>query len=267
MTAFPVPTPRRSPCTPKPSRMTGVPPEPDALALFQLMVWKYKEGEVVSLMAHLGDRLGLYRAMAGAGSLTAEELAAATGYHGRWLLEWLRGQAAAGLLESADGEAFELTEVGAAVLADEGGSLAFSAGAFSAPVEPHVVDGLADAFRTGVGLTYDAHGPAGAHRTERQLGPWARLALVPRIIPALDGVYAKLEAGAAVADIGCGAGVALVAMAEAFPRSTFHGYDPSRHPLARAAANVSAAGVTNVELHHARAEDVPAGSGLDFVLA
>src|SRR3954467_3030904 len=123
MTAFPVPTLRRSPCTPKASRMTGVAPEPDALALFQLMVWKYKEGEVVSLMAHLGDRLGLYRSMAGAGPMTVGDLAATTGFHERWLLEWLRGQAAAGLLETGDGERFELSDVAAAVLADEQGSL------------------------------------------------------------------------------------------------------------------------------------------------
>ena len=240
---------------------------PDELALFQLKVWTYKQGEVVSLMAHVGDRLGLYRAMAGAGPLSAEELAARTGFHERWLLEWLRGQAAAELVESADGERFELTDVGAAVLADEDGSLAFSAGAFRAPVEPQVVDGLVDAFRTGIGLTYDAHGPTGAHSTERQLGPWARLALVPTIIPALDGVADKLAAGATVADIGCGAGVALVAMAAAFPRSRFHGFDLSRHALERAAVNVAEAGVSNVELHHAPAEDLPAGAGFDFVLA
>ena len=71
------------------------------------------------------------------------------------------------------------------MLADEHGSLFFAAGAFGTPAAPDFVDDLADAFRTGLGLPYDRQGPAGAHRTERMLGPWTRLALVPRILPAL----------------------------------------------------------------------------------
>src|SRR5579875_3180789 len=70
----------------------------DLVRLFAFRVWSYKQGEMVSLMIHLGDRLGLYRAMAGAGRLTADHLAERTGLHARWLLEWLRSQAAAGLI-------------------------------------------------------------------------------------------------------------------------------------------------------------------------
>src|SRR3954451_12691182 len=110
------PTQARSPSIGLPREDDAMAPQPDELALFQLKVWKYKEGEVVSLMAHLGDRLGLYRSMAGAAPMTAGGLAAATGFHERWLLEWLRGQAAAGLLETGDGERFELSDVAAAVL-------------------------------------------------------------------------------------------------------------------------------------------------------
>lgn len=240
--------------------------DPDEVGAFALHVWKYREGEVVALMIHLGDRLGLYRAMAGAGPLTAAELAARTGLHERWLLEWLRGQAAAELLRSDDGTAFELTPEAAAVLADEEGSLFFAAGAFGGPPLPSVVEGLMEAFRTGQGMSYDHLGPAGAHNTERQLAPWSRLALVPVVLPALDGVVAKLAAGADVADVGCGSGVAVLAMAEAFPASRFVGYDLSRHAVERARANAAAAGVTNVTFTHARAEDVPAGAGYDLVL-
>src|SRR3954454_23257603 len=89
--------------------------DPDKLALLSLQVWTFKQGEVVSLMIHLGDRLGLYRAMDGAGPVTAAGLARRTGLHRRWVLEWLRSQAAARLLESVDGEVFELTAEGAAV--------------------------------------------------------------------------------------------------------------------------------------------------------
>src|SRR5580700_5691882 len=125
--------------------------DPDAVGLFALRVWQYKQGELVSLMIHLGDRLGLYRAMDGAGPVTPEDLAGLTGLHERWIREWLRGQAAAGLLTTDDrAEAFELSPEGAEVLARETASLAFAAGAFSGgAATPDVVDGLADAFRTG----------------------------------------------------------------------------------------------------------------------
>ncbi|HYD09860.1 MAG TPA: class I SAM-dependent methyltransferase, partial [Acidimicrobiales bacterium] len=218
------------------------------------------------LLIHLGDRLGLYRAMDGAGPLTSAELASSTGLHERWVREWLKGNAAAELLATTDGERFELTPVGAEVLAHEESSLAFAAGAFSGGTEPSVVDGIAEAFRTGIGLSYDKLGPSGAHRTERMLGPWARVALVPRIVPALDGVHERLEHGANVADVGCGAGVALCALAQAYPRSTFHGYELSKHALERAHARVAEMGLTNVELFDVRAEDVPAGSDYGFVL-
>src|SRR4051794_14965851 len=228
--------------------------DPDKAAALALQVWTFKQGEVVSLMIHLGDRLGFYRAMAGAGPLTASELAGRTGLQERWVLEWLRSQAAARLLESADGEVFELTAEGSAVLADETGSLWFAAGAFHGGVAaPDVVDRLADAFRTGIGLRYDDQGPSAAHHVERTLGPWSRLALVPKILPALDGIVEQLDAGARVADVGCGSGVALLSMAAAFPNARFEGYDPSRHAIERGRAKLAEEGLTNVAFHLAGA--------------
>ena len=85
----------------------------DATGLYAFRVWNYKQGEVVALMIHLGDRLGLYRALAGAGTVTAAELAGRTGLNERWLLEWLRSQAAAQLLDSDDCDTFELPAEGA----------------------------------------------------------------------------------------------------------------------------------------------------------
>jgi SAM-dependent methyltransferase len=242
--------------------------DPDRLAAFALRVWSYKQGEVVSLMIHLGDRLGIYRAMAGQQPMTATDLAARTGLQERWLLEWLRGQAAAGLVETEDGEIFQLTPEGSEVLADESGSLWFAAGAFLGGVAaPDVVERLAGAFLTGKGLSYDDLGPSAAHGVERMLAPWTRLALVPRILPALDGVVAKLQSGGArVVDVGCGSGVALLAMAEAFPQSTFIGYDPSSHAIDRARLKLTESGLTNVELRHAAAADLPGVPSFDFVL-
>ncbi len=241
-------------------------PSPEDIGLFAFKVWSYKQGEMVSLLINLGDRLGLYRAMRGAGALDADELAARTGLHERWVKEWLRGQGAAGLLTWHEDDRFELTDAAAAVLADEHDSLFFAAGAFGAPPAPDFVDDLARAFRTGLGLPYDRQGPAGAHRTERMLGPWTRLALVPRIVPTLGGVEAKLDAGGVVADVGCGAGVAIVALAERFPRSHVHGYDISRHAIARARQLVDDAQLENVTLHLAGADALPAESTFDLVL-
>jgi SAM-dependent methyltransferase len=241
-------------------------PTAEEIGLFAYQVWSYKQGEMVSLLIHLGDRLGLYRAMQGAGPLTSGELADRAGLDERWVREWLRGQGAAGLLVWQDDDRFELSEVAAAVLADEDGSLFFAAGAFGPPAAADFVDDLAAAFASGIGLPYDRQGPAGAHRTERMLGPWSRLALVPTILPALDGVVDRLEGGGVVADVGCGAGVALVAMAQRFPDARFHGYDISRHAIDRAGRLVDEAGLANVELHLAGADALPIEPVFDLVL-
>ena len=243
--------------------------EPDEMrsALFALQVWKYKEGEVVSLMIHLGDRLGLYKAMAGRGPMTAGELAAATGLHERWLLEWLRSQAAASLIDTPDGGRFELRPEATEVLVEDVDSLWFAAGAFQGGVAaPAVIDRLAEAFRTGVGLSYDDLGPSAAHTLERMLGPWSRLALVPVVLPALDGVVDRLRRGARVADVGCGSGVALLTLAAAFPHSHFEGYDPSEHAIDRAEAKLEAGTASNVTFHRSGATDLPAEPTFDLIL-
>jgi len=247
-------------------RGEGIPPPDDESIAFALQVWQYKQGEVVALLIHLGDRLGLYRAMRGRGPVTPTDLAAATGLQERWVAEWLRGQGAAHLVTICGGDRFELSEAGAAVLVDEESSLLFAAGAFGPQADETFVDDLAGAFRTGIGMPYDRQGPSGAPRTERMLGPWARLALVPRILPALDGVVAKLAEGATVADVGCGAGVALGAMASAFPKSAFHGYDISRHAIDRATEKMAHAGLDNVTLHRSSAEALPTEPTFDLVV-
>jgi 2-polyprenyl-3-methyl-5-hydroxy-6-metoxy-1,4-benzoquinol methylase len=136
---------------------------------------------------------------------------------------------------------------------------------FSGPQDRSVVEGLKAAFSTGIGLSYDQLGPVGAHSTERMLGPGAKLAVVPVNIPALEGLPAQLEAGATVADVGCGSGLALCTLARAFPASTFHGYDPSTHAIERARAKQADWGLGNVELIHAAGESLPAEPTYDFV--
>ena len=240
--------------------------DPEALKRYAFSVWSYKQGEMVSLMIHLGDRLGLYQALSDAGPVTARELAGKTGLQERWLFEWLRGQAAARLLDYHDGDRFELTPIGSAVLADEQDSLDFAAGAFAGAVPPDTVDKLVEAFKTGIGLSYQDLGPNAAHRTERMLGPWTRQELVPKILPALDGVVSKLASGAVGADVGCGGGVALITMAQAFPNSLFHGYDPSAHAIERCQQKVEELGLSNVELHQSGGESLPAAPTYDFLI-
>ena len=241
--------------------------DPEKLRQFSGIVWNYKMGEMVSLMIHLGDRLGLYKSMQDLGPVTAKALAAETGLKERWLLEWLRGQAAARLLDYHHPDQFELNSIGAQVLAEEDTGTAFSAGAFAEPPAPEIVDKIADAFRTGIGLSYEELGPNAAHRTERMLGPWVREKLVPEIIPALDGVQEKLRSGAMVADVGCGGGIALTTMAEAYPNSIFHGYDPNSHAIQNCDSRAVDLGLTNVKTFIKSGEELPETPIYDFILS
>jgi 2-polyprenyl-3-methyl-5-hydroxy-6-metoxy-1,4-benzoquinol methylase len=222
-------------------------------------------GAMTSAMICLGDRLGLYRAMADGEPVDSTALAAKTGLAERWVREWLHQQGAAGVLEHRGDGRFALSPEGCQVLALES-SPAFGAGFFSHfPQMMSVVDRLPEAFRTGVGLPYDAFGPEGAAGIERGFAPWFRALLVPLALPAVSGLTDALAAGTEVADVGCGGGVALVEMAKAFPRSTFHGWDVSEHALARAEENRAAAGVSNVTFHDARRDPIPGDGRFGFV--
>jgi 2-polyprenyl-3-methyl-5-hydroxy-6-metoxy-1,4-benzoquinol methylase len=205
----------------------------------------------------------LYAALDGAGPVSARDLADRTGLHPRWLLEWLRGQAAAKLLVYHDGDRFSLTEEAALVLA-RAGEVTFAAAAFAEDRPAGYVERLADAFRDGIGLSYDDLGPGCPHHVERMLGPVTRALLVPVVVPALGGVQEKLERGAHVADVGCGAGLALELLARAFPRSSFHGFDLSQHAIDTARAR--AADLDNLTFHRCRAEDMPSTPPFDFVM-
>jgi 2-polyprenyl-3-methyl-5-hydroxy-6-metoxy-1,4-benzoquinol methylase len=151
------------------------------------------------------------------------------------------------------------------VLADESHP-AFGAGFFShLPQSLAVAEQLPEAFRSGIGLPYDALGPEGARGIERGLAPWFRALLVPLVLPRLEGLVPALERGEQVADVGCGAGAALIEMAKAFPTSEFHGYDISKHALARAEQNRQQADVSNVVFHDAAKDPLPEKERFGFV--
>lgn len=228
-------------------------------------VAKIFEHAMVAGMIYLGDRLGLYAALQGAGPLTSEQLAERTGLHERWIREWLAGQAAAGLIAYRGEGRFELTPEMATVLAEEDNVLSMVGSFAYFPEKMAGLAGLPEAFRTGIGANFDARGAEGAAAVERTLRVAHRRLLVPRILPAMDGVLERLQAGGAIADVGCGAGIAAITLGAAFPSSLVDGYDISLHALDRAVANASTEGVTNVEFHNAEAHPLPGAPRYDLI--
>jgi SAM-dependent methyltransferase len=212
------------------------------------------------VMISLGDKLGLFRAMAGAGPLSSAEVAKRAGCAERYVREWLNAQAAAGYVDYHPGNAtYELTAEQALVFGDP------SSPAYFLPAWQVVASMWADeakaieAFRTGKGVAWGDHdqrlhcGVAGFYRNAY------KGSLVPQWLPALDGVTTNLERGIRVADVGCGHGHSTILMAEAYPNSRFAGFDVHAGSVAAARANAQAAGVADrVRFEVARADDYPA---------
>jgi SAM-dependent methyltransferase len=214
----------------------------------------------------IGFRLGLYAAMGDAQPVSAAELAARTGTHERYVREWLAAQAAGGYVAyDPDTETYTLPLEHAAVLADET-SPVYQAGMFqSASAAIQAQDRVADRFRTGDGLGWHEHHHDLFGGTDAVFGLSYRAYLLQEWIPALDGVEARLRAGARVADVGCGYGTATIILAEAFPASEFVGFDYHVESVERARENAAAAGVEDrVRFEIASATDFP-GGGYDLV--
>jgi 2-polyprenyl-3-methyl-5-hydroxy-6-metoxy-1,4-benzoquinol methylase len=214
----------------------------------------------------VGDKLGLYKAMAGAGPLTSAELAARTKTTERYVREWLAAQAAGGFVTYDPATSkYTLPPEQAMALADEN-SPVFLAGAFyvvAACMKDE--EKITDAFRTGKGVGWHEHHPCLFVGTERFFRPNYRANLVSQWIPALGDVEAKLKAGAQVADIGCGLGTSTILMAQAYPKSTFTGFDYHPESIALAQQAAARAGVSDqVKFEVAKAKDYP-GKGYELV--
>src|ERR1700693_1558972 len=214
----------------------------------------------------IGDKLGLYKGLADGGWQTPAELATHTGTTERYVREWLASQAAGGYvtLDAPTGR-YSLTEEQAFTLADDK-SPAFLPGAFQlALAATKAVPKLIEAFRTGEGMGWHEHDHELFHGTERFFRPGYAAHLVSEWIPALSGVEARLQAGARVADVGCGHGASTVLMAQAYPKSTFAGFDYHEGSIQTARARAREAGVMDrVDFEVAHAKDFP-GSGYDLV--
>jgi len=177
-------------------------------------------------LVRIGDKLGLYKALAKSGPQTPAELAKATGTAERYIREWLSNQAAGGYVtyDPANGK-FHLSEEQAFTMADES-SPVFLPGAFQVALAAvKSEDALLDRFKTGAGLGWHEHHHELFEGTERFFRPGYAANLVAAWIPALEGVDAKLKNGGRVADVGCGLGASTILMAKSYPKSEFVGFD------------------------------------------
>jgi SAM-dependent methyltransferase len=224
-------------------------------------------GAVISApLMTIGEKLGLYRAMAHAGPLTSAEVAERSGAAERSVREWLANQAAGGYVTyDPESDRYTLPDEHALALADEDSPF-YILGAFELIAslyadEPKILE----AFKSGGGMGWHEHDHRLFRGTERFFRPGYRAHLVEEWIPALDGVQDKLERGARVADVGCGHGASTVIMAKAFPASEFHGFDYHPESIERARAIAEQEGVGDrVSFEVATAKDYP-GSGYDLV--
>jgi len=203
-------------------------------------------GAMTTVFCALGDRLGLLKALADDGPATSGELAARLGLQERYVREWLRGMAAAGYLDpDPESARFALPAEHVPVLSQETGPMFFGGvyqellGALS------TLDRVADAFRSGGGVPQEAFSPDFWEGMERFTASWFENLLLSEWLPAAPEVLSGLEQGARVADVGCGAGRALIKLATAFPNSRFTGYDASHAQLERARANATRSGLAD----------------------
>lgn len=197
-------------------------------------------------LAVIGDKLGLYKALAGTEPQTPAELAARTGTAERYVREWLNANAAGGYVTyHPETGRYSLSPEQALVMADEN-SPAFMIGGFQTTLAASRIEPkLAEAFVTGAGVGWHEHDHHLFHGIERFYRSGYVGNLVPSWIPALDGVEAKLQAGAHVADIGCGYGASTILMAQAYPNSTFVGFDYHEASIAAARKRAADAGVAD----------------------
>src|SRR3954451_10838372 len=204
-------------------------------------------GAVISAPLFLiGDKLGLYKAMAHAGPLSSEEVAERAGASERSVREWLRNQAAGGYVEyDPETDRYTLPDEHALALADEESPF-YILGAYDLIASLFAdEDHIREAFRTGDGMGWHEHDHRLFRGTERFFRPGYRGNLVSEWIPALEGVQEKLERGAKVADVGCGHGASTVIMAEAFPNSEFIGFDYHPASIERSEEAAREAGVSD----------------------
>jgi len=217
-------------------------------------------------MHRLGDQLGIWKAMAGAGALTATEVAERCGCHERYIKEWLAAETTGGYVTyDATTEKYTLPDEVAFAMADDS-SPVFLGGAWQVAASVfESLPKLAEAYKTGGGVAWGDHTHNLFQGVERFFRPGYNANLVANWLPALDDVVEKLDRGAKVADVGCGHGASTIIMAQAFPKSTFTGFDYHDASIIAARKAAAEAGVADrVSFEVAPAQSYP-GTGYDLV--
>jgi len=241
-------------------------PSPDKLMAFMGKL----VGDLGAMMSVgpmlVGEKLGLYKALAKGGSMTAADLAKATETNERYVHEWLCSQAASGFIDydAASGK-FSMNPEQAVALGIEESPFYFLGAIEVALAMIRDEPAILEAFRSGKGVGWHEHDACLFRGTERFFRPGYMRHLITEWIPALDGIKARLEAGARVADVGCGHGASTILMAQAFPKSQFYGFDYHGPSIERARKSAEAAGVADrVSFDVATAKDFP-GTGYALV--
>ena len=229
--------------------------DPDRLPLTILELYRIKQGEMVSAMMHLGTRLGLWDALRESEPCTSAELAAATGLRERWVREWLHGLASTDLVQHEEGR-FALTPEARVALTDRD-HWAYMPGVFGPPMTHAEIERTAEAFSTGVGMTWAEHGDHACHMQCSMSASRQENFLVSRVLAAFDGATDRLASGGArIVDVGCGAGVAARLMASSFPAATVIGIDPSEQAIAAARSGARTAGLKNLSYEQGTFDDL-----------
>jgi 2-polyprenyl-3-methyl-5-hydroxy-6-metoxy-1,4-benzoquinol methylase len=211
---------------------------------FMSRMVSYMTGGAACFGIWLGDELGLYQALADAGPSSAQALSDRAGCHPRLVREWLDGQAASGLVDwDAAAETYSLSPEAAMALADETSPVFVARGMNTFASMFHDMDKIKAAFRGDGALSWGDHDQCLFKGTEWFFRTGYRAYLPSDWIPALDGVEAKLAAGASVADVGCGHGASVVVMAQAYPNSQFAGFDYHEPSVATARLRAREAGI------------------------
>ncbi len=219
----------------------------------------------VAPLVILGDKLGLYKALAAGGPLTTEELADRTGTTERYVREWCSAQAGSGYIDyHSESGTFSMSPEQQAVFADENSPACMTGGYYALSSlfadEPKITH----AFKTGEGVSWGDHNECLFCGTEKFFRPGYISNLTSQWLPALDGVVEKLQQGAKVADVGCGHGASTLVMAEAFPRSSFVGFDFHEASIEHANDHAKSLDLNNVRFEVAAAKHFP-GNDYDLI--
>lgn len=246
--------------------LAAAPADEKRLEAFAEKVLEDIGGAYAVLLSYLADQTGIYRTLRDTGPTNTETLAKAAGVDARYLREWLSAQAAGGYVTyHAEDDTFSLTPEQATVLAQEGHPACMQ-GLMEVIVSQFATHEKAtEVLRTGAGRSWGDHAGCCFCGVDRFFRPGYEMNLVASWLPALDGVVEKLEAGAQVADVGCGHGSSAVLMAKAFPLSMVEGFDFHDASIDAARANAQAAGVSgNTHFEAVTAKEMPA-KGYDLV--